>query len=78
MEVSGPHHAPAALLPVPTVWEARWASLPVRTFRRTEKSLASAGNIELRFLGRPSRSLVTIPTKLSQFQQGKVNKLKYS
>jgi hypothetical protein len=44
MEVSGQLHATAALHPVPTEWEAGWASETIWTKRRGEKFPAPAGN----------------------------------
>jgi hypothetical protein len=44
MGVSGQHHAPATLYPVPIVQEAGWAPEPVLTQRLEEKSSASVGD----------------------------------
>ena len=46
MEVSGQHHAPAALLPGKEpryLLGIRWSPGPVWTFRTIEKSLSTAG-----------------------------------
>jgi hypothetical protein len=50
---------------VSIVWAARWAQESVWTLGRKEK-LLSLPTIKHRFVGRPARSLVAIPTELSE------------
>jgi hypothetical protein len=55
MEVSGQPHAPVALLarkepPVPTGYDAGWASEPVRKIWKENKNLLSLSGIEPRYL----------------------------
>jgi len=49
--------------PVHTAYEAVWASGPVWTFRRIEKSLTFAG---IRTPDRPARGLVLVPTTVNR------------
>jgi hypothetical protein len=66
MEVSVHLHAPAALALVPIEQEAVWASQPVWTFSRREKSLASAAT---RTLYLPAcYSPVPVPTMLPELR----------
>lgn len=63
-------HAPAALstereLVIPTQKEAGWAPEPVWTYRRRKKKPFILPGKELRLLGRPALSLVTMPNMLS-------------
>jgi len=70
LEMSGQLHASSDLTPgkdqLIRIKEGNvWAPARVLTLWRRWEFLASVGN-QTRFLGRPSRSLVSIPTELSQ------------